>query len=331
MKICLRTGRIIPAADWRYSKLLFIGRIRRVAGVRDAGTHLEKSGPSGHQIGITSRKPEVMSTHRSMLLVLALSMSFPAFAQQASLYSIADEKSERENVVRSLLILKKSEETIFWPLYEQYARQIKPASFNVPGVPDQPDELNAIIGEAFRDHYENIRTRKDYFEKINSAINGTIALKFLQSEALSELMHKSKYCERNFGDRLVWDKRFITDEQLKFDHLTALMDTSPEFAEKIRLIFDDFEFEYSRVVGHQFVWFELFVEEPFETTPAQCRKIGAEFLQQQHNEIKVAERFFKRLASETNEKFAATFIMLEDYFNTMAKLEIWSDLVLATR
>lgn len=269
---------------------------------------------------------------RSSFIVAALVVSLPTVAQQASLLHVADdEKSERKNVLRSLLALKESEETIFWPLYEQYEQQLESTSFSIRTAAAQSNNPNSVIGQAFKNQYRNVRVKKEFFERINAAINGTIALKFLQSEALTELMQKSKYRELDFGEQLVWDKQFINDERLKFERMVELLSPSPESVEKLRLVFDDFEFEYSRVVGHQFVWFELYVEDPLDLTPAQCKKMGAEFLQQQYNEVRVAERFFKQLASDTDEKLAAMFIMLEDYFNTMAKLEVWSDLVLASR
>ncbi len=270
---------------------------------------------------------------RSSFFIAALVVSLPAVSQQASLLHIAkDEKSEQKNVLRSLLALKESEEAIFWPLYEQYEQQLQSTSAVAPAnLSGEADNPNSVVHQAFNNRYRSVRVRKDFFEKINSAINGTVALKFLQSEALTELMQKSKSCELDFGEQLVWDKRFINDEQLKFERMVALLNPSREFIDELKMVFDDFEFEYSRVVGHQFVWFELYVEDPLELTPAQCRKMGTEFLQQQYNEIGVAQRFFKQLASKTDENLAEMFIMLEDYFNTMAKLEVWSDLVFAAR
>ena len=87
----------------------------------------------------------------------------------------------------------------------------------------------------------------------------------------------------------------------------------------------DFEFEYSRVVGHEYVFFEQYIDDPAAWTPGQCKMCGSAFIAMQVNELKVKERSFKQFDSAFGSSLGANFISLQEYVSVVSKLRVWSE------
>jgi hypothetical protein len=169
--------------------------------------------------------------------------------------------------------------------------------------------------------------KKEYFEKIVASTNGTIALQFLQGEMLFDLLMKSKLYEGLNWQSPAWTPAIRKDEKAKTRVMKFTLGITGADEARFDEIHEDFEFECSRVVGHQFHFFEQYLDDANDWTPGQCKKLGSAFLTMQLNELKIKERFADRINEAFGSGFAARYIGLQEYFNTMSKLKVWSDYV----
>jgi hypothetical protein len=259
-------------------------------------------------------------------------------AQQADIrLTVHDQSSQRLSVMKSALSLRQSDEVAFLPIYAQYEGQLVAddgcslASVNQLASSSRASEAAACVRAVLKSQNQSVVLRREYFEKINSATNGTVAFQFLQFEALLDLLQQSRLYENTNWNHPQWHKAMLKDEAIKREVMEFTLGLNAEQREKFRPLYEDYEFEYSRVVGHQLVWFEQFIEDVSDFTPAQCKKLGREFLSMQQNELKIRERFLKKFIDILGEETAARYMALEDYFSMMAKLKTWSENDFAVR
>lgn len=246
----------------------------------------------------------------TVLSVALLVISGVAFSQQASLKQSGENAVDRRSVLKTTLAFSGTvEETLFWPLYELYEQRMPEMSGctlvgdRIDGQPPR-QTVEAIL----RCQADEIAVKNEFFRKIDSAINGTIALRFIQSETLTDLILKSRFFETTNLQKPVWNENMIEDEKAKLDLFAALLRMSPDETVKLQPLLSDYEFEYSRVVGHAFVWFEQYIEDLSDLTPAQSSTMGMEFLEMQEKEIKLKQRFFNKVADVLGEDLAARFL-----------------------
>lgn len=271
-------------------------------------------------------------TTLSVITILCLLAGYSANAQHASADVFpAAVNEDRIAVLRASLSLPESHETLFWPLYEQYEQKHRRSDecslTSLTELTHHASERDPVecVESIFSAMEDDVLLKKEFFEKINRSINGAVALEFLQSEALLDLILKSRMYEQLTWERPQWTPAFQKDEKARMTVMEFALGLSGEDAEKFRLLYEDFDFDYSRVVGHQLVWFEQYIEDVSFLTPAVAQQLGKEFISMQQNEIIVREKYFRKMADTFGSGTAARFIALDDYFTMMAKLKVWSD------
>jgi hypothetical protein len=269
----------------------------------------------------------ILLTFYGLLLIPNITNS-----QQASQQiSFAEQDREKVNILKASVAFHDGQESIFWPLYEQYEQKLDKIREN-SFVALQHLTLNHSDSLALEnvqhlllEQNEEASIKREYFDKLNLSTNGILALQFLQSEALFDLLTKSKWYEKLPWERPKWNPGILKDEQLKISAFISLLDVNSEQAQEFKLLMEDFEFEYSRIVGHEFLFFEQYIEDPFDLTPGQCKTIGSSFVKMQLHEVKIKERYFEKMNKAFGTSFAARFIAMEEYFNIISKLNVWSN------
>jgi hypothetical protein len=268
---------------------------------------------------------------RFLLSVLVVLYFHHAFSQQASQSQFRQEKADQLNILQSSLALHESQEDLFWPIYEQYEQKLsKLKESTVESLRTltlNVDEMSAFgsVQNLLLDQHKEAALKKEYFDKIIASTNGTVALQFLQGEALYDLLLKSRLYEKLQWEHPSWTPSVLKDELLRQSLTETTLGVMPADSTKFRTLMSDFDFDYSRVVGHQFAFYEQYVESASEWTPGQCKQLGNNFLKMQISEVKVKDQYFNRFNESFGPSFAARFIALQEYFNLMSKLKVWSD------
>ncbi len=98
-------------------------------------------------------------------------------------------------------------------------------------------------------------------------------------------------------------------------------------SDEFTTLFSNFEFEYSRVVGHEYLFFQHYIDDPVDWTPRQCKMLGENFLAMQFNEMKIKDRYYTLLSEKFDKVIASRFISLHEYMSMMSKMEVWTEKV----
>jgi hypothetical protein len=253
------------------------------------------------------------------------------------LVASAENIPDRLTLIKSAIALPEAHENIFWNLYEQYEEQrIKDNDWSVlqstgGSGGDNAASLNTASSYAMdflNLESDRVKLKRKYFDKIESALNGSVALQFLQSEALLDLLQRSRVYEKMDEGRPEWKDVMLKDEHIRCQVMEFTLGLSREDAERFRPIFENYQFDYSRIVGHQYLFFEQYVDDVTGLTPNQCKNLGKEFLNMQQEEVIVRKNYFDKMQNFFGVKIAMRFLAVDYYYSLMEKLKTWSDATL---
>jgi hypothetical protein len=247
--------------------------------------------------------------------------------------------TERIAVMRAATI-PVEQENLFWTIYAEYveARDTDPAcsslamnAANVQGGPladalvSRKIDPSPCFREMLGNQSQDVNLKAQYFERISNAVNGSVAMQFLQAEALMDLLHRSKMYERMDWNRPHWNSSLLKNEKAKFDVIEFALGIAPEQSRSFRVLFEDYQFEFARIAGHQLSFFEMYIDDVGFSTPGHCNQLGSNFLKMQLDEIELRQHFFERLSAAFDANLATRYLALDDYFTSMDKLKVWSD------
>jgi hypothetical protein len=254
-----------------------------------------------------------------------------AMSQEVSRSIAVDQAPDRMKTLKASLVLGESDERIFWPLYEQYAERLSELNQSTVNALQRliksrgDDEAISNVKAVLNHQSMEVALKKEYFDKIIQSTNGTVALQFLQGEELFALLVKSKLFEQEEWNYSLWTPALLKSEEVNQTITEFALGVATGDSAKFRGIMSEFEFEYSRVVGHEYVFFEQCIDDPGAWTPGQCKALGNAFISMQVNELKVKEKFFKQFENTFGSSLAAEFISLQECFSTLSKLRVWLD------
>lgn len=268
-----------------------------------------------------------MHSFISLLILVVLATSVRA--QQAST-SLLVENYDEVDFLQSSLTLTESQANLFWPLYEQFGRTLSAVKANTGAAMihlsnANAKELSQRMIDVLRSQKEEVLIRKELFDKVQSLTNGTVAFQVIQSEAIFNLLERSKVYDEVWMQRFIGDGTVLRDEAARIALMEELLEVPDAVIPAFRDLAEQYEFEYSRIVGHDMAFFELYIEDPKELTPGQSKKLGSCFVSMQMNEVSLKERFFGKLSEAFGDEFAVRFVLLEEYFGVMNKLRAWSE------
>jgi hypothetical protein len=254
------------------------------------------------------------------------------YGQHASNQLTLTDAPNREKILRASIALPESEANLFWPLYEQYETRLNAMKENTIEslrqlILDHGEGSLEKVQKLLTDQRTEAALKKEYFDKILISTNGAVALQFLQGDALYDLLLKSKMYEQMQPSETVWSPAIMTNESLKRNILEFALGVNANDTTRFRSLLENFEFDFSRVVGHGYVFFEYYIDDASGWTPGQCKKLGDSFIHMQLNEVKVKDQYLRKFDEAFGPDFAARFMSLQEYFCMMSKLKVWSDYV----
>jgi hypothetical protein len=268
--------------------------------------------------------------HYSIIsLSLCSFLCVTSLAQQASQLVVYNEPGNHSRYVKSLLSLENAHDMVFWPLFDQYAeklelirskRHISSQRLLEDYGNATPDQLNAHL----QANLEDALLRKEYFQKALSSTNGVVALQFLQGEELFELLGQLSLFENVSRDLPRWDVALTKNESEKIQLFTNFLEVAAGERDQLRTLLEDFEFDMSRVVGHEHFFFEQYIEDCSDFVPGHCKKLGVAFAEMNVNEERTKQRYFEKLLQSFGVHAAVKFVVLQEYFSLMSKLSVWS-------
>jgi hypothetical protein len=276
---------------------------------------------------------------RFILVVGVICMAaFSSFAQYAqSTFAVAKSGPNRLELVKSSIDLAAWHEASFWPLYEAYMTKIENVSENsYRSLRDLASMDNSISdGEAFQNalqviasRYEALAVRKQYYTEVGSALNGRVALQFLQTELLMDMMESSRIYDESRLQKYRFHPKALPTAQYnkaKRNMITSALSLTADQKGKFWAIYSKYEEECDALLGENYNVIGLYAGEASDYTPAIAKRLGSDFLTLTEREIKLKEKFFNEMNAVVGSSLAARFLAWEDYYSLVSKMYAWAD------
>ena len=245
--------------------------------------------------------------------------------------------TERLSVVRSSIEVPVWHEKSFWTLYEKYVAEESETSSSAYRAIYNLATLDRLNGdeEAYEFgarmlglRFDDLTLRKRYYAEIGTAFNGVIALQFLQTETLMDMMECFRIYENTRWKNYRFNAASLPDSktfQAKINMLTAALSLSGQELINFQAAYSRYERECSDLLGDRYDIFALYAGEPSDFTPALAKRLGYDLLQISERELKLKEKYFFELNKLVGPRLAAGFLAWEDYHSLVSKMHAWAD------
>jgi hypothetical protein len=275
---------------------------------------------------------------RARFSLLLFFVAIAAYGQHAQTsLGLTVSENDRISVVRSSVRLAEWHEKSFWPIYEKYmADAVRGYSLTYRSLKD----LTATDGatgesEAFENgrkflNYRNqeVTLRKKYYQEMGGALNGVVALQFLQTEAVMDMIESSDIYTRsawkNFrfqGSALQEDQR----EKAKHNVLASALSLTGDKEIAFWNVYNRFQDECNALMGEEYSLYTLFSIDAEDFTPGLAKRLGHDLLHVMEREVKLKEKYFLEMNAAVGPTLAARFLAWEDYYSVVAKMHAWAE------
>jgi hypothetical protein len=265
-------------------------------------------------------------------------ITLPSICQSVQSDFVASvSETDRIGFVRNNVPLSDWHENTFWPQYNDYRENTADLSLKEYlavqelARESQHTSTNAVYesGSALVTRCsDELAMKSRYYSEIGTSHNGTIALKFLQTELLLDLMETSKIYEQTWLRKYRLNSNMLTEDlrwQVEYNTLVKVLNITGHDAQLFLPIYTEFEREREETLGDQYDLYTLFVGEPADFTPGLAKRQGYDLLALMDRELKLKAKYFERLNGALGPQIAAKFLAWEDYYSVQCKLNIWAD------
>jgi hypothetical protein len=272
-------------------------------------------------------------------IVLLSVLSLTSFAQRVkNTLTASVSGADRITMVRSSIDVPEWHEKLFWPLYEKYMYKVEEISSStyrsihdltrVDRFSNEEDALNHATNLiAFR--YNELAVRKQYYAEVATGLNGVIALQFLQTETLLEIMESFNIYEQSPWKKFRFHPMLMPMEKLreaKHNTMTTALSLPADKAEVFWKLYSQYEEECDALLGEDYSMISLYAGEASDFTPALAKRLGYDLLNITQREIKLKEKYFHEMNGAVGSTLAARFLAWEDYYSLVSKMYAWSDM-----
>lgn len=257
--------------------------------------------------------------------------------QQQNSFASLTSGAERLSVVRSSIEVPVWHEKSFWTLYEKYVAEEGETSSSayralfdlatLDGL-NTHDEAYEYGKRMLGLRFDDLALRKRYYSEIGTGFNGVIALQFLQTETLMDMMESFRIYDdtpwKNYrfnAATMPGNKIF----QAKMNMLTAALSLSGQELTNFRAVYSRYDRECADLLGDRYDIFALYAGEPSDYTPALAKRLGHDLLEISERELKLKERYFFEMYEHVGPRLAAGFLAWEDYHSLVSKMHAWAD------
>jgi hypothetical protein len=270
--------------------------------------------------------------------VVAALVVFASFGQNGPTTFVASLSAEdRMSVVRTSIEVPAWHEKSFWPMYESYSgkmEEVAELSYRALNDFARMDKL-AADGEAaesarklIQHRWKELELLKEYYLQIGKEYNGVIALQFLQTEALLDMMESCGIYERTSWKAFRFHPKITSVEkfdQAKRNTMTKAFALTEEQSSKFWDIYSNYQYECNAVLGENYDMISVYAGPASDFTPAVAKRLGYNFLTIMERDIKLKEKYFLEFENELGSSVAARFLAWEDYYSLVSKMHTWAE------
>jgi hypothetical protein len=271
----------------------------------------------------------------SLLLCIVAIAGYGQHAQTSLALTVSE--NDRISVVRSSVRLAEWHEKSFWPIYDKYMTDaVAGYSLTYRSLKDLT-ATDRTIGEseAFENgrkflsyRNEELALRKKYYQEMGGALNGVVALQFLQTEAMMDMIESSEIYAKSAWKNFRFQTSALPNGQLanaKHNTLASALSLSPEKENAFWSVYNKFEEECNALMGEDYSLYTLFASDAADFTPGLAKRLGHDLLHVMEREIKLKEKYFLEMNAVVGPTLAARFLAWEDYFSLVAKMHAWAE------
>lgn len=264
-------------------------------------------------------------------------IALPSISQSVqSDYVASVSESDRIGFVRTNVPLNDWHENTFWPQYADYRENTADLSLKeYIAVQELARNSESATGTAYESGQsligrcgDELSMKNRYYANISQTHNGIIALKFLQTELLLDLMETSRVYEQTWLRKYRLNLNPVSEEkrwQVEYNVVVKALKLLPDDVPLFLPIYAEFERERSETLGAQYELYGLFVGEASDFTPGLAKRQGYDLLSVMDRELKLKQKYFERLNEVLGPQIAARFLAWEDYYSVLCKLNVWAD------
>lgn len=270
--------------------------------------------------------------------ILFLCIVVTSFGQHAkNTLALTVSGKDRIAVVKSNVRLAEWHEKAFWPVYEKYLGEAtKMYSETYRSLHDLA-KTDASVSEqdAFDNGWklltsrnEELELRKKYYREVGGILNGVVALQFLQTESMMDMLESAKiYGKSKLGKYRFHDKALPQAEvrEAKHNTIASALSIPEEKSETFWNLYARYEQESDALLGEAYNIYSLFASDAADFTPALAKRLGNDLLQVMEREIRLKERYFLEMNAMVGSTIAARFLAWEDYYSLVSKMYAWAD------
>jgi hypothetical protein len=268
------------------------------------------------------------------LLVIIVLATFGQAAKPIFVASVSGE--DRIALAKTTIHLTEWHEKAFWNQYENYLNKSQELSGSTYGaivgmattdksVNDKVAFDNARMMIYYR--YEQLALWQKYYAEIGSANNGVIALQFLQTEVLLDMLESARIYEQTplkyFHFHPNEDSATLSVD--KHNTLTTALSLSKTEAEAFFKVYSRYEHECADLLGEDYSLIAAYAGDPSDYTPGQAKFLGFNLLEVMRRELKLKEKYFTEMNTAVGSSLAAGFLAWEDYYSLVSKMDAWAD------
>ncbi|MEX2233573.1 MAG: hypothetical protein WD824_15525 [Cyclobacteriaceae bacterium] len=263
---------------------------------------------------------------------------FAGFSQHAkNTLALTVSGNDRISVVKSSVRLAEWHEKSFWPLYEEYLGDAaKVYSLTYRSLQDLAETDKSTAGqEAFENGWkfltyrnDELKLRKLYYQEVAAILNGVVALQFLQTESMMDMLESSQIYSKSNWNRFRFHSQSMPREKVntaKHNTLASALALSQEEEVAFWQVYNKYEEESDALLGEAYSIYGLFASDASDFTPALAKRLGYDLLHVMDREIKLKERYFLEMNATVGSSVAARFLAWEDYYSLVSKMYAWVD------
>ena len=272
---------------------------------------------------------------RLVLLASLNALAFAGLSQHTLQASLVG--TDRMAMVKNSISLPVWHEKSYWDLYDKYLLNHEPvASLSYRALNDLANADKSIEAQQALENAKNmiacrnneLALRAKYYGEVGNGFNGVIALQFLQTESLIEMMEASQIYETTNWRNFRFHPKVMSPSQYrtaKYNTITTALALTSENSEAFFAVYSRYEEECDELLGEDYNIYGLFSVEASDYPPGVAKRLGHNLIHLMQREAKLKEKYFYEMDKAVGASVAARFLAWEDYYSCISKMYAWAE------
>lgn len=275
---------------------------------------------------------------RSTCFTIVFLLAVTCFGQHAkNTLAMTVSGTDRISVVKSSVQLAEWHEKSFWPLYEKYLTDATEVYSLTYRYLQELADTDASVDEqlAFENGWnllvhrnEELQLRKKYYQEVGAILNGVVALQFLQTEAMMDMLESSDIYRKSGWQKFRFHAQAMSDDKVKkakHNTLALALSLPADKKDIFWNLYSKYEEESDALLGEAYSVYGLFASDAADFTPALAKRLGHDLLHIMEREVRLKERYFLEMNALVGSSIAARFLAWEDYYSLVSKMHAWAE------